>query len=186
MIGATNGLANAMVQGYMGDRYVFAHCRGKWGYRRLHVGKVLENGRLVSYKEPWLTLLVGTATLKSVSLLFNIITMRLSLAIAAVSAPSVLSFPWMKPEGLGALMNHPEAREAIERRLTEYRIGGESKVAPRQANSGAINGVVTLLNGTLSAVADNLLGLIPTNDAVKGLRKFPESKIQIQSYSPDI
>jgi len=183
MIAATNGLANGMVQGYMG---VFAHYRGKRGYRRLLVGKVLENGGLVSYKELWLTLLVATTTLKSVSFLPNIITMRLSLAIAAAAAPSALCFPWMKPEGLGALMNHPEAREAIERRLTEYRTGGETKVAPRQANSGATNGVVTLLNGTLSAVADNLLGLIPTNDAVKGLKKFPESKIHIQSYSSDI
>lgn len=102
--------------------------------------------------------------------------MRLSLALAAVAAPSALAFPWLKPEGLEALMNHPEAREAIERRLAEYEAGEETKVVRRQANTGLVNGIVTLLGGTLSAVADNVLGLIPTNDAVKGLKKFPEGK----------
>lgn len=41
-IGATGGLANWMVQGYMGNRYVLAHNRVKRGYRRLLIGKELE------------------------------------------------------------------------------------------------------------------------------------------------
>lgn len=150
------------------------------------LGKNLKVGNVGGYKELRLTLRDRTASLIPLSFLPDLVTMHLSLAVAAVAAPSALAFPWLKPEGLEALMNHPEAREAIEHRLAEYEIGDETRLSPRQANTGAANGIVTLLGGTLSAVADNSLGLIPTNDAVKGLKKFPEGKICIRSCLPDI
>lgn len=99
--------------------------------------------------------------------------MRASLLLAAIAAPSALAFPWMTPEGMEALMNHPEARKEIQRRLEEQAAG---KVLPRepQLGTGLIPGLVDLIGGTLKAVLDPVLGLIPTNDAVKGLKKFPE------------
>jgi hypothetical protein len=149
-------------------------------------GKNLKEGNIGSYKERWLTFLNLAESLSTYSFLPDLVTMRLFLAVAVVAVPSALAFPWLKPEGLEALMSHPEAREAIERRLAEYKTGHETKLAPRQANTGAANGIVTLLGGTLSAVEDNLLGLIPTNDAVKGLKKFPEGTIYVRSCQPDI
>jgi hypothetical protein len=135
-------------------------------------GKDLNGGH---YKGLRLIPFVTYSIFRFIIFLLTLVTMRLSLALAAI--PYALAFPWLKPEGLEALMSHPEAREAIERRLAEYEAGDKPKLAPRQANTGAANGIVTLLGGTLSAVADNVLGLIPTNDAVKGLKKFPEGKI---------
>jgi len=69
-------------------------------------------------------------------------------------------------------MNHPEAHETIEHFLAEYKTGDQTNLSPHQANTGAANVIVTLLGSTLSAVADNFLGLIPINYAVKGLKKF--------------
>ncbi|RKL44181.1 hypothetical protein BFJ72_g3914 [Fusarium proliferatum] len=102
--------------------------------------------------------------------------MRFSVLIAALCAPSALSFPWLAPEGLDALLNHPEARAEIDRRLKEHQVGQEEKSSePRQLKTGVVGGVVSLLGGTDEAVVDNVLGLIPTNKAVKGLQKFPEA-----------
>ncbi|KAI1023931.1 hypothetical protein LB504_005414 [Fusarium proliferatum] len=102
--------------------------------------------------------------------------MRFFVLIAAFCAPSALSFPWLAPEGLDALLNHPEARVEIDRRLKEYQVSQEEKShEPRQLKTGAVGGVVSLLGGTVEAVVDNVLGLIPTNKAVKGLQKFPEA-----------
>jgi hypothetical protein len=100
--------------------------------------------------------------------------MRCSLVIAALAAPSVLAFPWMTPEGLDALMKHPEAQQEIKRKLTEHKAGKTGQVEARQLDTGLVPGVVSLLNGTLTAVFDNVVGLIPTSDSVKGLKKFPE------------
>lgn len=100
--------------------------------------------------------------------------MRWSLAVAALVAPSTLAFPWMTPEGFEALMNHPSAQQEVKRKLAEYEAGNTVKVESRQLGTGLIPGLVTLLDGTLSAVLDNVLGLIPTPDAVKGLKRFPE------------
>ncbi|KAH7174596.1 uncharacterized protein B0J16DRAFT_404342 [Fusarium flagelliforme] len=103
--------------------------------------------------------------------------MRFSLFAAALCAPSALSFPWLAPEGMDALMNHPEARAEIDRRLKEHQAGQvqqEKRHEPRQLKTGLVGGVVSLLGGTVEAVLDNVVGLIPTNKAVKGLQKFPE------------
>lgn len=97
--------------------------------------------------------------------------MRSSLLVAALCAPSALAFPWMTPEGMEALLRHPEARQEIDRRLNHYQAGETEK---RQLGTGLLSGVVTLLGGTLEAVVDNVLGLIPTSEAVEGLQKFPE------------
>jgi hypothetical protein len=100
--------------------------------------------------------------------------MRFTLMLAALAAPSALAFPWLRPEGLEALMSHPEAQKEIKRKLQEYEDVQAGKVAPRQLSTGLIPGLVTLLGGSLQAVYDNVIGLIPTNDAVNGLKKFPE------------
>lgn len=100
--------------------------------------------------------------------------MRLSILVAALCAPSALAFPWMTPEGMEALLKHPEARQEIDRRLKEHQAG---KTEKRQLGTGVIGGVTTLLGGTLEAVVDNVLGLIPTSKAVEGLQKFPESTL---------
>ena len=100
--------------------------------------------------------------------------MRCSLVVAALAAPSALAFPWMAPGGLDALMNHPDAQPAIKRKLAEYEAAQSGKVEARQLSTGLVPGLVSLLGGTLSAVYSNVAGLIPTNDAVNGLKKFPE------------
>ena len=101
--------------------------------------------------------------------------MRCSIILAALAAPSVLAFPWMTPEGLDALMNHPEAQKEIKRRWEEHTAASNPKVAREpQLGTGLIPGLVDLLGGTLKAILDPVLGLIPTSDAVKGLKKFPE------------
>ncbi|KAF2129688.1 hypothetical protein P153DRAFT_24182 [Dothidotthia symphoricarpi CBS 119687] len=98
--------------------------------------------------------------------------MRTSLYLAALAAPTTLAFPWMKPEGLDALMSHPEAQAEIRRRLE----GREhAKEEPRQLGTSLVPGVVQLLGGTLQAVLDSTLGLIPTDKSVNGLKKFPEA-----------
>lgn len=95
--------------------------------------------------------------------------MRTSLLLSTLAIPTALAFPWMTPEGFEALINHPEAQAEIRRRLdTRY------VKEPRQANTGAANGITTLLGGTVKATLDPILGLIPTGDSVKGLKRFPE------------
>ncbi|KAF2870108.1 hypothetical protein BDV95DRAFT_608130 [Massariosphaeria phaeospora] len=100
--------------------------------------------------------------------------MRSSFILSALAAPAALAFPWLRPEGLEALMNHPEARRQIERRLNEHQEKTESQNSPRQLGTGLLSGVVDLVGGTLKAVVDPIFGLLPTNDAVKGLKRFPE------------
>lgn len=96
--------------------------------------------------------------------------MRLSIVAAALAAPSALAFPWMSPEGMEALMSHPEARAEIQRRLEQ----GLELEKRQEGLPGIIPGLVTLLEGTLKAVLDPVLGLIPTDDSVLGHKKFPE------------
>lgn len=104
--------------------------------------------------------------------------MRSSLLFAAASVPSAFAFPWMAPEGMGALLNHPEARQEIHRRIQEYQAGEMAKKPkPRQLGTGLISGVVDLLGGTVEALVDNVLGLIPTDEAVEGLQRFPEGRM---------
>ncbi|KAF2137042.1 uncharacterized protein K452DRAFT_115437 [Aplosporella prunicola CBS 121167] len=105
--------------------------------------------------------------------------MRSSLLLAAVCAPSALAFPWMTPEGMEALLKHPEARAAIDQKLkAHHRDDAASELKkrhePRQLGTGLLGGVVSLLGGSVEAVVDNLLGLIPTDKAVDGLTRFPE------------
>jgi hypothetical protein len=101
--------------------------------------------------------------------------MRASFFVVALCAAPSLAFPWMNPEGMERLLNHPEARKEIEKRLREHQSGqAVERNAPRQLGTGLIGGLVTLLGGTLEAVLDNVLGLIPTNQAVEGLQRFPE------------
>ena len=107
--------------------------------------------------------------------------MRSFLLLGALCVPSIHAFPWLRPEGMNALLNHPEAREEIERRFNGHAAQTAPEKAKRQLNTGVVNGVVTLLGGSLKAVVDPVLGLIPTNDAVKGLKRFPE---RMCSYFP--
>lgn len=100
--------------------------------------------------------------------------MRSSTILVAFVASSTYAFPWLRPDGVEALLNHPEAQAEIRKRLTEHAAEKKQDMEVRQLNSGLVGGLVTLLGGTLSAVLDNVLGLIPTDDAVQGLQKFPE------------
>lgn len=99
--------------------------------------------------------------------------MRASLLLPTLVLPTALAFPWLKPEGLEVLLNHPEAQREIERRLQQRDAAQEE---PRQLGTGLIPGVVDLLGGTVKATLDSVLGLIPTKDSVNGLKKFPEGK----------
>jgi hypothetical protein len=83
---------------------------------------------------------------------------------------------------MDALLNHPEAQPVIKRKLAEYE-AAKSGVEARQLGTGLVPGLVTLLGGTLQAVYDNVAGLIPTNDAVKGLKKFPERMYSEEHHS---
>lgn len=108
--------------------------------------------------------------------------MRVILFYIALWAPSVLAFPWMTPEGMDNLLNHPEARQEINRRLKE--VGRQAPEQSqhheaRQLGTGLLDGVGTLIGGTLEAVLDNVLGLIPTSGSVNGLQRFPEGISQL-------
>lgn len=89
-----------------------------------------------------------------------------STVLLLLATPSALAFPWLKPEGLEALLNHPEARAEVKRQLQSR---NAASVEPRQ------------LVDTLKPVLDPLLGLIPTSDSVKGLRRFPEGMYTVFS-----
>lgn len=106
--------------------------------------------------------------------------MRSSLLLPALIAPSAFAFPWLKPEGLEALLNHPEARAEVQRQLQSR---DSTAQQPRQLGTGLLPGLVDLLEGTLQAVLDPILGLIPTQDSVKGLKKFPEGMIDTERSS---
>ncbi|ROW05749.1 hypothetical protein VMCG_05188 [Cytospora schulzeri] len=98
--------------------------------------------------------------------------MKSSTVLAALAGPSaVLAFPWMHEDGLHALLNHPEARAEIQRRLEQH--DAEKR--------GIVEGVTTLLGGTLTAVVDSVLGLLPTDDSVNGLMRFPEAEYPFQA-----
>ena len=105
--------------------------------------------------------------------------MRSSLVLTALAAPTALAFPWLKPEGLEALFNHPEAQAEVLRRL-EHREAAQEE--PRQLGTGLIPGVIELLGGTVKATLDPILGLIPTKDSVNGLKKFPEGMLWISMH----
>ncbi|KAF2849046.1 hypothetical protein T440DRAFT_400254 [Plenodomus tracheiphilus IPT5] len=97
--------------------------------------------------------------------------MRSFLLLTAIAIPGTFAFPWLSPEGLEALLNHPEARNVIQNHL-EGRDGAQEK--SRRLNTGLIPGVVDLLGGTLQATLDSVLGLIPTEKSVTELKRFPE------------
>lgn len=54
-----------------------------------------------------------------------------------------------------ALLSHPEARDEMAKR-------------------GLIDGVGSLVGGTLGSITDSVLGLLPDDDKVNGLKRFPE------------
>ncbi|KAI0137143.1 hypothetical protein BJ170DRAFT_45393 [Xylariales sp. AK1849] len=111
--------------------------------------------------------------------------MRSPLLFAALCVPYALAFPWMTPEGMEALLNKPEARREIDRRLKEHRSEAQAEQhQSRKLETGVLGGVVTLLGGTLEAVIDNVLGLVPTAKAVEGLQKFPEADYPFQAPGP--
>lgn len=122
-----------------------------------------------------------------VSTISKLLTMHFFFLYAALWAPFALAFPWMTPEGMGNLLNHPEARQEINRRMEEHfgrRVPEQSQHREtRQLGTGLLDGVVTLLGGTLEAILDNVLGLIPTSDSVNGLRRFPEGMPHISILS---
>ncbi|KAJ9158380.1 Aromatic peroxygenase [Coniochaeta hoffmannii] len=111
--------------------------------------------------------------------------MRCSLLVAALAAPTALAFPWMMPEGLDSLMKHPDAQPVIKRRLAEYEAAESGKVEARQLGTSLVPGLVSLLGGTLTAVYDSIVGLIPTPDSVKGLKKFPEPDYPFKAPGPN-
>jgi hypothetical protein len=100
--------------------------------------------------------------------------MRSSLFLTALAAPTALAFPWLNPEGLDALLNHPEAQAEIRRRLDSRDFAQEE---PRQLGTGLVPGVIDLLGGTVKATLDPIFGLIPTKDSVNGLKRFPEGML---------
>lgn len=89
-----------------------------------------------------------------------------STVLLLLATPSALAFPWLKPEGLEALLKHPEARAEIERKLQSR---NAASAEPRQ------------LVDTLKPILDPLLGLIPTSDSVKDLKRFPEGMYTVVS-----
>ena len=99
--------------------------------------------------------------------------MRSSIILVALTAPATLAFPWLRPEGVEALLDHPEARAEINRRLQDR---NAAQKEPRQLRTGLIPGLLDLLGGTLEATLDPLLGIIPTKDSVNGLKRFPEGQ----------
>jgi hypothetical protein len=101
--------------------------------------------------------------------------MRASILFTTLVVPATFAFPWLKPEGLEALFNHPEAQAEIRRRL-ESRNASQK---PRQLGTGLLPGVVDLLGGTVKATLDPILGLIPTKDSVNGLKRFPEGMLMV-------
>jgi len=102
--------------------------------------------------------------------------MRVSVLLTTFAVPTALAFPWLTPDGLEALLNHPEARAEIQRRL-EGRDAAQDQ--PRQLGTGLVPGIIDLLGGTVKATLDPILGLIPTSDSVKGLKKFPEGTLPV-------
>lgn len=114
---------------------------------------------------------------KFVIIVFKLLTMRFSLLYCALCASSVLAFPWMTSEGMNNLLNHPEARREINRRLKEpdNQVPEQSQDhEARKLGTGLLDGIGDLLGGPLGAILDNLLGWIPTAESVNGLKKFPE------------
>ncbi|RAR12511.1 aromatic peroxygenase [Stemphylium lycopersici] len=107
--------------------------------------------------------------------------MRSPLLLSALIAPSAFAFPWLKPEGLEAFLNHPEARAEVQRQLQSR---DSTAQQPRQLGTGLLPGLVDLLEGTLQAVLDPIIGLIPTQDSVKGLKRFPEANYPFQNPGP--
>ncbi|KAJ0107209.1 hypothetical protein J7T55_007579 [Diaporthe amygdali] len=110
--------------------------------------------------------------------------MRSSLFYAALCASPAIAFPWMTPEGMNTLLNHPEARQEIDRRLKELerRVPEQTEDhEARQLGTGVVGGVGSLLGGTLGAILDNVLGLIPTSESVNGLKRFPEANYPFQA-----
>ncbi|RMZ66241.1 aromatic peroxygenase [Pyrenophora seminiperda CCB06] len=99
--------------------------------------------------------------------------MRSTVLLAALAAPAALAFPWLRPEGIEALLNHPEARVEIARRLNNR---NTAQREPRQLLPGLVPGLVDLFGGTLKATLDPILGLLPTKDSVNGLKRFPEGQ----------
>lgn len=86
----------------------------------------------------------------------------------------------MTPEGMNTLLNHPEARQEIDRRLKglDRRVPEQTEDhEARQLGTGLVGGVSSLLGGTLGAILDNVLGLIPTSESVNGLKRFPEGML---------
>lgn len=81
-------------------------------------------------------------------------------------------------------MKHPSAQEEVKRKLAEYEAGKADNIEARQVGTGLVPGVVSLLGGTPTAVYDNVLGLIPTGDSVKGLKKFPEAEYPFKAPGP--
>lgn len=106
--------------------------------------------------------------------------MHFYLLFAALSAHYALAFPWMTPEGMDNLLNHPEARQEINRRLQELDNRAPEETQRHEARllgtGGLLGGIGDLVGGTVDAVLDNVLGLIPTVKVVKGLKRFPEGK----------
>ncbi|POS81345.1 hypothetical protein DHEL01_v200275 [Diaporthe helianthi] len=86
----------------------------------------------------------------------------------------------MTPEGMENLLNHPEARREINRRLHE--LHNRVPEQPQHHDSRQLG--TGLIGGTVDAIFDNVLGLIPTSESVKDLKRFPEADHPFQAPGP--
>lgn len=82
-----------------------------------------------------------------------------------VLLPLASAFPWMTERGMEALLSHPEARDEMAKR-------------------GLIDGVGSLVGGTLGSITDSVLGLLPDDDKVNGLKRFPEADHPFKEPGP--
>ncbi|KAF1828508.1 hypothetical protein BDW02DRAFT_603355 [Decorospora gaudefroyi] len=107
--------------------------------------------------------------------------MRSSFLLTVFAVPITLAFPWLRPEGLEALFNHPEAQAEIRGRLLDRDATHKERC---QLETGLVPGVIDLLGDTVRATFDPILGLIPQNDSVSGLKRFPEAGFPFQAPGP--
>jgi hypothetical protein len=97
--------------------------------------------------------------------------MRASLLFATTIVPVTLAFPCLRPKGIEALLNHPEAQAEIEKRPQTRNAAHKES---RQLGTDTGSAIVDLLGGSLKATPDHVLGLLPVPAPVSGLKKFSE------------
>jgi hypothetical protein len=97
--------------------------------------------------------------------------MRAALLFATAVVPITLAFPWLRLEGIEALLNHPEAQAEIRGRPQTRNAAYKER---HQLGTGAVSGLADLLGGSLKATLDPVMGLLPLPGLMSGSKKFPE------------